>query len=156
LCERARAGLEVRVLLDGIGSGWSLNNSDVREMKESGCKFAYYHPTHSWRLDRTNRRTHRRVLVIDGRVGFTGAIGFAKHWAGHARDKEHWRDGQARLRGPSVAKLKAAFQEHWAKAAGEALNGAGQFPALVSAAKVKAQIVTSHSFSIASVPLVQA
>ncbi len=85
LCERARAGLQVRVLLDGLGSSWSLDNSDVRDMKKAGCKFAYYHPTHSWRIDRTNRRTHRRVLVIDGQLGFTGAIGFAKHWAGRAR-----------------------------------------------------------------------
>jgi cardiolipin synthase len=156
LCERARAGLEVRVLLDGLGSSWSLDNSDVREMKKAGCKFAYYHPTHSWRVDRTNRRTHRRVLVIDGRLGFTGAIGFAKHWAGHAQDKEHWRDVQARVRGPIVTKLQAAFQEHWAKTAGEALSGADQFSALARAGNLKGQIIASHSFSIAPVPLVQA
>src|SRR5712691_10427024 len=53
LCERARAGTEVRVLLDGIGSGWKLKNSDVRMMKKARCRFAYYHPTHSWRVDRT-------------------------------------------------------------------------------------------------------
>jgi cardiolipin synthase A/B len=156
LCERARAGLEVRVLLDGLGSSWSLNNSDVREMKKAGCKFAYYHPTHSWRIDRTNRRTHRRVLVIDGRLGFTGAIGFAKHWSGHAQDKEHWRDVEARVRGPLVAKLQAAFQEHWAKTAGDALSGADQFPGLAPVGRLKGQIVTSHSFSMAPVPLLQA
>ena len=66
LIERARAGVEVRVLLDGLGSGWSLDNSDVRMMKKAGCKFAYYHPLLSWRIDRTNRRSHRRVLVVDG------------------------------------------------------------------------------------------
>ena len=156
LCERARAGVEVRVLLDGLGSSWSLDNSDVGEMKKAGCKFAYYHPTQSWRIDRTNRRTHRRVLVIDGRLGFTGAIGFAKHWAGHAQDKEHWRDQQARVRGPLVAKLQAAFQEHWAKTAGEALSGADQFPELAPAGTLKGQLVTSHSFSMAPVPLLQA
>ena len=156
LCERARAGLEVRVLLDGLGSSWSLDNSDVRQMKKAGCKFAYYHPTQSWRIDRTNRRTHRRVLVIDGRLGFTGAIGFAKHWAGHGQDKEHWRDVQARIRGPLVGKLQAAFQDHWAKTTGEALSGADQFPTLLAAGNLKGQIVASHSFSIAPVPLVQA
>jgi cardiolipin synthase A/B len=155
LCERARAGLEVRVILDGLGSSWSLDNSDVSEMQKAGCKFAYYHPTHSWRIDRTNRRTHRRVVVIDGRLGFTGAIGFAKHWAGHAQDKEHWRDMEARVRGPLVAQLQAAFQEHWAKTAGEALSGADQFPALAPAGTLKGQIVTSHSFSMAPVPLLQ-
>jgi cardiolipin synthase len=156
LCERARAGVEVRVLLDGLGSSWSLDNSDVSEMKKAGCKFAYYHPTQSWRIDRTNRRTHRRVLVVDGRLGFTGAVGFAKHWAGYAQDKEHWRDQQARVRGPLVAKLQAAFQEHWAKTAGEALSGADQFPELASAGTLKGQLVTSHSFSMAPVPLLQA
>ncbi|MBA3882540.1 MAG: hypothetical protein H0X73_07445 [Chthoniobacterales bacterium] len=87
LIERARAGLEVRVLLDGIGSGWGLANSDVRKLREAGCKFEYYHPTSSWRVDRTNRRSHRRVLVIDGLVAFTGAIGFRDQWSGHAQDR---------------------------------------------------------------------
>jgi cardiolipin synthase len=156
LCERARAGAEVRVLLDGVGSSWSLENSDVRMMKEAGCKFAYYHPTHSWRVDRTNRRDHRRVCVIDGRVAFTGAIGFAKHWSGRAQDPEHWRDVQLRVRGPLVNELQSAFQEHWIKTGEEALTGADQFPALAPAGNLKAQVVASHSFSMAPVPLVQA
>ena len=128
LIERARSGIEVRVLLDGIGSGWSLNNSDVRMMKKAGCKFAYYHPVRSWRVDRTNRRSHRRILVVDGKVAFTGAIGFAEHWSGHAQDPKHWRDVQVRIEGPLVAKMQAAFQEHWVKTFGEGLSGAGQFP----------------------------
>ena len=156
LCERARAGVEVRVLLDGIGSGWKLNNSDVRMMREAGCKFAYYHPTHSWRIDRTNRRSHRRILVIDGRLGFTGAVGFAGPWSGHAQDKEHWRDMHARIEGPLVGELQAAFQSHWVKTYGEALSGADQFPALPPAGELKAQLVTLQSFSVAPIPLVQA
>ncbi|MBV9009863.1 MAG: cardiolipin synthase B [Verrucomicrobia bacterium] len=156
LCERARAGVQVRVLLDGIGSSWSLDNSDVRMMKNAGCKFAYYHPTHSWRVDRSNRRTHRRVCVIDGRIGFTGAIGFAKQWSGRAQDKDHWRDVQLRVRGPLVEKLQASFQEHWAKTAGEGLSGADQFPALAPAGDLKAQVVASHSFSMAPIPFVEA
>src|SRR4051812_47455134 len=79
-CERAKAGIEVRLLLDGIGSGWSLDNSDVRMMRDAGCKVAYYHPTVSLRVDRTNRRSHRRVLVIDGKVAFTGSAGFSRKW----------------------------------------------------------------------------
>src|SRR6476620_1442000 len=82
LIERARAGVEVRVLLDGIGSGWALDNSDVRMMKDGGVKFAYYHPVASWRMDRTNRRSHRRVLVVDGKVGFTGGAAFSDKWSG--------------------------------------------------------------------------
>jgi cardiolipin synthase len=156
LCERARSGVEVRVLLDGIGSGWRLKNSDVRLMKDAGCKFAYYHPTHSWRVDRTNRRTHRRILVTDGKLGFTGAVGFAQKWSGQAQDKNHWRDAQMRIEGPLVGKLQAAFQEHWVKTFGEALTGAHQFPALPSVGDLKAQVVLSRSFSMAPVPLVEA
>jgi cardiolipin synthase A/B len=156
LAERARAGVDVRVLLDGVGSSWYLNNSDVRAIKDAGCKFAYYHPTHSWRVDRTNRRSHRRILVTDGKTGFTGGIGFAKQWAGHAQDKQHWRDVQLRVQGPLVANLQSAFQQHWAKTGEEELSGADQFPGLAAAGNMKAQIVSSHSFSIAPVPLVQA
>jgi cardiolipin synthase len=156
LCQRARDGIEVRVLLDGIGSGWRLKNSDVAMMKKAGCKFAYYHPTHSWRVDRTNRRSHRRILVVDGRVGFTGGVGFAEKWSGHAQDVKHWRDTHVRIEGPLVAELQAAFQEHWIKTFEETLTGAGQFPPLAEAGNIKAQIVSSRSFSMAPVPLIQA
>ena len=155
-CERAAAGVEVRVLLDGIGSGWSLDNSDVRMMQKAGCKFSYYHPTASWRVDRTNRRSHRRLLVVDGKVAFTGSAGFSRKWAGHAQDKDHWRDSQARIEGPLVAKFQWAFEEHWVKTFGETLSGAGHFPALTEAGDLKAQLIASHSFSMAPVPLVQA
>jgi cardiolipin synthase len=156
LAERARAGLEVRVLLDGIGSGWDLDNSDAKKLKDAGCKFAYYHPTSSWRVDRTNRRTHRRVLVVDGKVGFTGAVGFADRWSGNAQDAQHWRDVMVRIEGPLVAKLQAGFQEHWIKTGHEALSGANQFPALPPAGDLRAQVVTSRSFSMAPLPFVQA
>jgi cardiolipin synthase len=157
LCERARAGVEVRLLLDGIGSGWDLDNSDVRLMTDAGCKFAYYHPVQSWRMDRANRRSHRRMLIIDGKIGFTGSAAFSDKWSGHAQDKDHWRDQHARLEGPIVAELQAAFQGHWVKTFGEALTGAGQFPSLPAAGELKAQIVESHSFSAAApVPMAQA
>lgn len=156
LTEKARAGIEVRVLLDGVGSGWSLDNSDVRMMTNAGCKFDYYHPVASWRMDRTNRRSHRRVMVVDGRVGFTGGAAFSDKWSGHAQDEHHWRDTHVRIEGPLVNDLQTAFQGHWVKTYGEALTGAGQFPALPPAGELKAQIVESHSFSNAPVPMVQA
>lgn len=156
LSERARAGLRVRVLLDGVGSGAKLDNSDVEMMKKAGCQFAYYHPTHSWRIDRTNRRSHRRILVVDGKVGFTGGVGFADQWQGNGDGKDHWRDIHARIEGPLVAKLQGAFQQHWIKAFGDVLSGADEFPALQPAGNLRAQVVASHSFSVAAVPLVQA
>jgi len=146
LCERSRAGIEVRVLLDGIGSGWDLDNSDVRLMTDAG-----------WRMDRANRRSHRRMLIVDGTIGFTGGAAFSDKWSGHAQDEHHWRDTHARLEGPIVAQLQAAFQGHWVKTFEEALTGAGQFPLLPSAGDLKAQIVESHSFSSAApIPMVQA
>ena len=156
LCERARAGIEVRVLLDGIGSGWKLENSDVKMLKQAGCKFSYYHPLMSWRIDRTNRRSHRRVLVVDGKIGFTGAVGFAEQWSGHAQDPKHWRDMQARIEGPLVAELQNAFEAHWIKTFGETLSGADQFPAYPAAGDLHAQTIASHSFSMAPVPVAQA
>ncbi len=156
LCERARAGIEVRVLLDGIGSGWKLDNSDVKMLKQAGCKFSYYHPLMSWRVDRTNRRSHRRVLVVDGKIGFTGAVGFAEQWSGHAQDPKHWRDMQARIEGPLVAELQNAFEAHWIKTFGETLSGADQFPAHPAAGDLHAQTIASHSFSMAPVPVAQA
>ncbi len=155
-CERAKAGVEVRVLLDGIGSGWGLNNSDVKMMKQAGCKFAYYHPVQSWRMDRTNRRSHRRIMVVDGKIGFTGSAAFSEKWSGHAQDEHHWRDTHIRCEGPIVTELQAAFQGHWIKTFKEALAGADQFPALTAAGDLKAQAVESHSFSVAPIPLVQA
>ncbi len=74
LAERARAGVRVRVMLDGMGSSTELDDSDVKQLKEAGCSFAYYHAVRSWRIDRLNRRTHRRLLIVDGRIGFTGGV----------------------------------------------------------------------------------
>ncbi|MBA3832056.1 MAG: cardiolipin synthase B [Chthoniobacterales bacterium] len=156
LCERARAGVEVRVLLDGVGSGSHLDNSDVKMLKQAGCKFSYYHPLHSWRIDRTNRRSHRRVLVVDGKVAFTGAIGFAEQWSGHAQDPKHWRDLQARVEGPLVAELQSAFEAHWIKTFGETLSGAGQFPEHPPVGNLRAQTIASYSFSMAPMPVAEA
>jgi cardiolipin synthase len=155
-CDRARAGVEVRLLLDGIGSSWGLENSDVEMMKNAGCKFSYYHPVRSWRMDRTNRRSHRRILVVDGKVGFTGGAAFSETWSGHAQDKDHWRDTHLRCEGPIVTALQASFQSHWIKTFQEALSGAAQFPRLTSAGDLNAQVIETRSFSSPPVPLVQA
>ncbi len=156
LCERAQSGVIVRVLLDGIGSGSKLEDEDVETMKKAGCQFAYFHPTRAWRFDRINRRSHRRLMVVDGKVGFTGSVGFADEWQGHADSKDHWRDIHARIEGPIVAKLQGAFQQHWVRETKQALSGADEFPALTPAGHLRAQVTGSHSFSIAPVPLIQA
>lgn len=154
--ERAKAGVRVRVLLDGIGSGLGLDDADVQTMKNAGCDFRWYHPIASWRVDRVNRRTHRRVMVIDGHVGFTGGVGFSDEWAGNAHTPKHRREVHARIEGPLVANLQGAFQEHWMRETGEALGGADEFPQLAPAGTLRAQVVASHAFSIAPFPLVLA
>jgi cardiolipin synthase A/B len=156
LCERARAGVRVRVLLDGIGSGSEFLDTDADFFRNAGCSFAYYHPSRSWRVDKMNRRTHRRILVVDGNVGFTGGVGFSDKWLGNADSPDHWREVHARLEGPIVAKLQGAFQQHWVRETGETISGVAEFPPLRPAGKLRAQLIASHSFSVSPISLVQA
>ena len=156
LVERAQAGVQVRVMLDGVGSGSALDSKDVSRLKDGGCSFAYYHPTRALRIDRLNRRSHRRILVIDGQLGFTGGIGFADDWRGNADAANHWRDVHAKLEGPIVAKLQAAFQQHWLGETGEVLAVPDHFPHLERAGPLLAQVTNSTEFSVASLPLIQA
>ncbi len=154
--ERAKAGVEVRIMLDGVGSGQALNNKDVSRLEDGGCKFAYFHPTRALRLDRLNRRTHRRILVVDGRIGFTGGIGFADEWRGNADAENHWRDLHAKLEGPVVARLQSAFQQHWLSETEEVLATPEHFPHLDEAGALRVQVVSSTEFSVAALPLIQA
>jgi len=125
-------------------------------MEKAGCHVAYFHPTRSWRIDRANRRTHRRIMVVDGKVAFTGGAGFADEWSGNADSPEHWRDVHARIEGPLVAKLQGAFQQHWAAETKEILTGEAQFPVLSAAGKLQAQMTASHDYSLAPMALTQA
>jgi cardiolipin synthase len=126
-------------------------------MRKTGCAFEYYHPTRSIRFDKINRRTHRRLLIVDGKVAFTGSVGFADEWLGNADAKEHWRDTQLRIEGPLVTALQGAFQSHWVRVRPEALSGTEDFPALERAGDVKAQLVASTSPPTpAAIPLVYA
>lgn len=156
LSERARAGVRVRVLLDGVGASSKLDNDDVETMKRAGCRFAYYHPTRAWRIDKLNRRTHRRILVVDGKLGFAGGVGFADQWQGKGDGPNRWRDVHARVEGPLVAKLQGAFQQHWARAYGEVISGPDEFPPLEPAGPLRAQMIASHSFSLAGLQVAQA
>jgi cardiolipin synthase len=156
LCERSRAGVRVRVLLDGIGASSEFSEEDEQAFRDAGCTFAYYHHAHSWRVDKLNRRTHRRILVVDGKVGFTGGVGFAKQWAGRAQSPAHWREVHARLEGPIVAKLQGAFQQHWVRETGETISGLAEFPPLPEAGSLRTQLIASHSFSVSPISLVQA
>jgi cardiolipin synthase len=99
-------------------------------MKTSGVEIEKYHPIRWYTLDRLNNRTHRKLLVTDGRIGFTGGVGIADEWNGHAQDERHWRDTHYRIEGPVVAQMQAAFVDNWTKVSGRVLNGADYFPPL--------------------------
>ena len=112
LSERARAGVKVHVVLDWVGSG-KMDASMLEEMEQAGVQVVKYHPLRWYSLGRLNNRTHRKLLIVDGRVGFTGGVGIADNWLGHAQDPEHWRDSHFRLEGPAVAQMQAAFMDNW-------------------------------------------
>jgi len=142
LSERARAGVKVHVLLDWVGSG-KMEDSLLKGMEQSGVQVRKYHPLRWYNLARMNNRTHRKLLVVDGRVGFTGGVGIADVWLGHAQDPDHWRDSHFRLEGPAVAQMQAAFMDNWMKTEGEVLHGTEYFPELTTAGAALAQVFKS-------------
>ena len=142
LSERARAGVKVHVLIDWVGSR-KMDDALVDTMKAAGVEVQRYHPLHWYNLGRMNNRTHRKLLVVDGRVGFTGGVGIADQWDGHAQDPDHWRDSHYRLEGPAVAQMQAAFMDNWIKTTGKVLQGEDYFPALERKGEAMAQVFTS-------------
>jgi cardiolipin synthase len=142
LAERARAGVRVHVLLDWLGSN-KMDAALIEEMERSGVEVERYHPIRWYQLDRVNHRTHRKLLVVDGRIGFTGGVGIGDQWLGHAQDPEHWRDMHFRVEGPVVAQLQAAFMDNWLKTRSRVLHGEPYFPALTANGDVTAQMFRS-------------
>jgi cardiolipin synthase len=140
--ERARAGVPVNVLIDWAGSQ-QLDDELVEEMKSAGVEVRFYHPLRWYNLARMNNRTHRKLLVVDGRIGFTGGVGIADPWSGDAQDAAHWRDSQYRLEGPAVAQMQAAFLDNWIKTTGKVLQGPEYFPKLERVGDALAQVFTS-------------
>jgi cardiolipin synthase A/B len=128
LAERARAGVQVRVTVDWAGS-IKMDESLLEQMRDAGVHLERYRPLHWYNLGRLNNRTHRKLLVIDGKVGFTGGVGIADQWLGDGDDPDHWREAHFRVEGPVVAQLQAAFNDNWIKTTGEVLNGEDYFPA---------------------------
>ena len=129
LCERARAGVECNVLIDAVG-GWKLERDVVERMEEAGVRIRRFRPVKAYAAKRLGNRTHRKILVADGRVGLVGGVGIAEEWTGNAEDPDHWRDTHVRVEGPVVRGLFGAFAENWLEATGEVLVGERYLPAL--------------------------
>ena len=142
LSERARAGVRVHLLIDWVGSQ-NMEQDLIDEMTRAGVEVHRFHPLHWYNLTRMNNRTHRKLLVVDGRVGFTGGVGISDEWDGNARDPKHWRDSHYRLEGPAVAQMQAAFMDNWIKTTGKVLQGPAYFPPLSPQGNAPAQVFTS-------------
>jgi cardiolipin synthase A/B len=146
--ERCRAGVKGNILLDSHGSG-STPAEILGLMREAGCHVEFFRRVEApsiifpWKLLQYNYRSHRRVLVIDGKIGFTGGYGISDSWRGDGRTQDHWRDTNARIEGPAVKFLQAAFAESWLETTAIAIGGEGYFPRLEPVGKVPAQIVSS-------------
>jgi cardiolipin synthase len=123
LIERAAAGVEVSILLDAVGSAAKIDHGLVERFREAGAHVAWFRPPRWYTLDKTNNRLHRRLLIVDGHVGFTGGIGVGEEWTGDAQDPDHWRETHLRVDGPAVRDLTGGFQENWAEATQRILTG---------------------------------
>ena len=142
LAERAKAGVHVHVLIDWVGSS-KIDEGYLQEMQDAGVEFRRYNKPRWYTIGRVNNRTHRKLLVVDGKVGFTGGVGIADKWLGNADSPEHWRDSHFRIEGPAVAHLQAAFLDNWTKATGAVLHGAPYFPSLKGVGPELAQMFIS-------------
>ena len=139
LAERARAGVKVKVMVDWVGS-IKMEDDLLQRMQDAGVEIHKYRPLKWYNLGRLNNRTHRKLLVIDGRIGFTGGVGIADQWEGHAQDTDHWRDLHFRIEGPVVAQVQSAFNDNWIKTTGVVLNGADYFPPLAPVGEMDAHM----------------
>jgi cardiolipin synthase len=143
LAERCRAGAQVSVLLDGVGT--VTTPADFRRrLRDAGCRLAHFRPLHRFLRGGANHRNHRRILVVDGRLGFTGGAGLSWKWEGSGRTAGRWRDTDARIEGPAVRHMQGAFVDSWLEATGVVLGGPAYFPEpLPPAGTVAVQIVAS-------------
>ncbi|MGI8904940.1 MAG: phospholipase D-like domain-containing protein [Candidatus Sumerlaeaceae bacterium] len=125
--ERARAGVRCHVLLDYVGSK-KMDKKLIEQMKAAGAEVEIYHPLSWYTIDRINNRTHRKIIVVDGVIGYTGGAGIGDEWTGDAQDANHWRDSHFRFEGPVVGQLQTAFMDNWLKTKSEVLHDVTYFP----------------------------
>ena len=153
LARKAREGVEVRVLVDASG-GKQLKGDTEKLLDDAGVKVAHFHPIRISNLGRLNNRDHRKLVILDGRVAFTGGFGFADEWTGNAQDREHYRDTSLRIEGPVVHRLQAAFSENWIEETGEIPADTKFFPHLTPVGTTPAHVAyTSPTGSISSVQI---
>ena len=139
----ARRGVAVRIVVDRNGSK-KLPQRLIEQMRAAGCEVAWFRRAQWYDWGKYNRRTHRRLLIVDGRIAFTGGTGIADEWLGHAQDPQHWRDTHIRVTGPVVAALQDAFVDNWNECTDELLLGEQYFPPLGATGDVPIGVVQSN------------
>jgi cardiolipin synthase len=112
-------------------------------MEDGGVEIRKFHEPRWYNLSKLNNRTHRKLLVVDGATGFTGGVGIATEWTGHAQDPGHWRDTHFKVEGPVVAQMQAVFADNWLKATGVVLHGGAYFPPIAPAGEGGGQMFAS-------------
>ena len=142
--QKAREGVPAKLLLDAIGSS-TLGHEIFRILEAGGCELAWFRPIHWYTLSRANHRTHRKSLIVDGAVAFTGGAGIADHWLGTARNEHEWRDVQIRVEGPAALAQQSGFARNWLEATGEILHGSKFFSSPKMPGQVEVQTILSSS-----------
>lgn len=144
LSRKAEAGVKVRVLIDAMG-GAAASRKGIEGLMRSGVEIARYCRLGWWNIRRFNHRTHRKLLIVDGEIGYTFGHGFADQWLGDAEDENHWRDTAVRLEGPAVGALQTVFTENWIEETKRVPAGPGCCPELEKKGTVVAHVVSSAS-----------
>ncbi|MEA2329289.1 MAG: cardiolipin synthase [Thermoanaerobaculia bacterium] len=151
LATKAKQGVEVRLMVDASG-GHKMDRDLEKLMKSAGVRLGRFHPIRLSNLGKLNNRDHRKLAIIDGRIGYIGGYGFAQEWTGNGQDRDHWRDTGLRVQGPIVNRLQGAFCENWIEETGEIPAGEKYFPHLPAAGSVSAHIAyTSPTGTVSSV-----
>jgi cardiolipin synthase A/B len=134
----AKRGVQVRFLIDAWGSKLKALK---KTLEAAGVKVQKYRPLRIFSIYKLGRRSHRKILVVDGRIAYTGGLGIDKRWLGNARDTSEWRDTQVRVEGPAVAQMQSIFSEDWTFTTGEILGGDEFYPAIPKAGAIRAQAI---------------
>jgi cardiolipin synthase len=142
IAERSAAGVQVKILLDSVGSA-TIGEEILQILEKGRCQLAWYNPIRWYSIERFNHRTHRKSLIIDGRLAFTGGAGIADHWEGNAEDPAHWRDIQIRMQGPCVVPLQTGFAHNWTQTTGELIAGDAFYPPVPPAGDLHAMTIMS-------------
>ncbi len=146
LIERVEAGVHVNLVLDAIGS-FATWDSYLKPLRDAGARIAWYHPIRWYTLPRINNRTHRTLIIVDGRVGFAGGAGIADHWLYQRGKSRRWRDTMFRIEGGAVTDLQSTFVENWLESSGEILAATEYFPACSAAGATQAMVIDSSPSS---------